>query len=161
MIFSGRLSHTTNASTTDIINHINKRLLNDSTVIVTLNKGTENETDTGLIAERLMTPNCFDHGDLGVPSPPATSMMLSVSEIALWTAIGLLFCTILAIIILSIAVYQLKQKLYKTRLHSRCVIYDNHKMMFIYIQQDSLSYPHRYATIGNKVQEKLVYLMPV
>ena len=116
--FSARLSHT---STTDIINHIHKRLLNDSTVTVTLNKGTENETDTELIVEQLISPSCFDHGDLAAAPPPATSMMLSASEIALCIAIGLLFCAILAIIILSIAVYQLKQKLYDTRLHPRYI----------------------------------------
>lgn len=126
VIFSARLSHTTSASTTDIINHINQQLLNGSTVIATLKKGTENETDTELIVERLMTPSCFDHGDLTLPLPPASSTMLSASEIAMWIAVGLLFCAILAIIILSIAVYFFKQQLYKTRLHLRCVIYDDH-----------------------------------
>ena len=123
VIFSARLSHTTNASTTDIINHINKRLLNDSTVII-LKEGTENETDTELIVEHLTTPSCFDHGNLTLSPPPAASTMLSASEIVVWIAVGLLLLAIMAIIILSIAVYLLKQQqlLYKTRLHSRYVI---------------------------------------
>lgn len=129
VIFSARLSQTMQASTTNIINHINKWLLNDSAVIVAMRKDTENEMDTELIVERLMTPSCYDHDDLTFPQPPETSRMLSAPEIAMWTAFGLLFGAFLAVTILLIAVYQLRQKLYKTRLHLRCVIYDRRSVL--------------------------------
>lgn len=120
-ILSARLSQTKQASTTDIISHINEWILNGSTFFVTLE---ENETSTEITLERILTPSCTEDSGITTPSPEipsAASTMLNASEIAMWTAITLLLCAVLAITILLITVFKLRQKLTRERLHSRFV----------------------------------------